>query len=1027
VALTAVATHIEDHYQRATDVELLITHNADGTSIVHVVQARPINRPATLANPSYVTNLAAVAPENIVSAQTVVAAGSSVRHITAQNQLIVAPTLAIALTHYLTPEFDKAAVLAVAVQAEAEPNSHEATTFASEGKLVMVARDYEKVTAWHTAPALSISLDPQQGLIINPGDTTLTVADGYTTHPIPAHVSIDATATTVALPFAIADCLPATETPALVTLLKQGTIIEAQQALASLLARINRQVETVHHDLVCSVAPAFCTDAQAKLAALERFARQKAVVILPLLVLEGNDLQRLATVKPLEALLVQEEDPALVDTYSVAGVVKEFIARKTFVEHHPLLSPALLANFQFLDMAHAGCTVAMTPELETKWLTFVGETAAAPAAQQQQLTNLWQTLEHFKLTSLWINTLFNAATGDATTMLVQLHTAVVTAQKALAHLDTLRQDIGKLPPAAWSDPEKYATNLTTLRELVAQFTSPEFIVHLTSDNNLAIAAALSTMDSFVDTFDRSIKALKASSIDHKVEHFKELLDTYYALLQAWAPNAQAYITFCEAWWLLDEYQNPLDQYLGSLKKALAKFSNGEGQLLPSPAFSVSAAMLGSSTVFERHSPNTAEDAFTLIHQNLLVVMGALTNHHFAPLIIKPQLFRNLETALFKLPRMQLISINYTNTILQAHYNLPIQHHSAVFDIIYDKITNTTQLITRFVGLRFRRWDTIEAHALLDADAHLLPSKTDLGAQEVSITYAFQSDQYFEQLVTTLSLFIDIANEDRSFVSPPNSDPIQLLTQLYKASPYNGMLFEIGRSALVKYGPVVQKIIDDVVASATLVIPNGNAHIQCAVMDFFGALVKNNYTSAFAAATTAATTEMASSDWDIRILAKQLFETLFQHLIDHINLSLLTINGIKLNIGGMARPTQPWQIRVLQHFDYKLVVSLTEDPLDPTLFEGATIKNIHLPIASGAAPTPEQVARFLHEAQQTIASGGKVIVHCNQGFNRTGTMLTLWLMAHEGMTAEDAIKLVREQRPGSISFRAQENFLRAWVR
>ncbi|MFH1832395.1 MAG: dual specificity protein phosphatase family protein, partial [bacterium] len=137
-----------------------------------------------------------------------------------------------------------------------------------------------------------------------------------------------------------------------------------------------------------------------------------------------------------------------------------------------------------------------------------------------------------------------------------------------------------------------------------------------------------------------------------------------------------------------------------------------------------------------------------------------------------------------------------------------------------------------------------------------------------------------------------------------------------------------------------------------------------------------------------------------------------------NFSTLTNNLIS----GMAKPETPGQIKYLESKNVKLVVTLTKDKLDATLFKNTSVKNIHLPIQSGNAPTEDQIKTFLTEAKQVTSTGGKIVVHCEQGLHRTGTMLALWLITNNNMSAQQAINFVREQRPGSISPGIQEKFL-----
>ena len=53
----------------------------------------------------------------------------------------------------------------------------------------------------------------------------------------------------------------------------------------------------------------------------------------------------------------------------------------------------------------------------------------------------------------------------------------------------------------------------------------------------------------------------------------------------------------------------------------------------------------------------------------------------------------------------------------------------------------------------------------------------------------------------------------------------------------------------------------------------------------------------------------------------------------------------------------------------------------------------------------------------------VSVHCFRGRGRTGTMLACYFVKFENLTADEAIKKVRELRPGSVETKDQEDLVR----
>lgn len=124
------------------------------------------------------------------------------------------------------------------------------------------------------------------------------------------------------------------------------------------------------------------------------------------------------------------------------------------------------------------------------------------------------------------------------------------------------------------------------------------------------------------------------------------------------------------------------------------------------------------------------------------------------------------------------------------------------------------------------------------------------------------------------------------------------------------------------------------------------------------------------------------------------------------------------LGGMACPTKPKHIQYLQKKGVRLIISLTQEPLSPDLFNNCPlIRNVHIPIANHCAPTYEDAAIFLKEIEPEIKKGNPVVVHCKHGKGRTGTMLATWLIHNELMDPEEAIKITN--RP---LHKKQEKFL-----
>lgn len=129
--------------------------------------------------------------------------------------------------------------------------------------------------------------------------------------------------------------------------------------------------------------------------------------------------------------------------------------------------------------------------------------------------------------------------------------------------------------------------------------------------------------------------------------------------------------------------------------------------------------------------------------------------------------------------------------------------------------------------------------------------------------------------------------------------------------------------------------------------------------------------------------------------------------------------IEGEIAGMAKPASSVSdFEFLKDKGLEAIVSLTELPLSEVLTSEFGFSVKHIPVRDFEAPTLEQIEDFVVFAEKARFEDKKLVVHCDAGIGRTGTILACYLVS-KGYKAADAIEEVRTKRPGSLETIEQE--------
>lgn len=83
--------------------------------------------------------------------------------------------------------------------------------------------------------------------------------------------------------------------------------------------------------------------------------------------------------------------------------------------------------------------------------------------------------------------------------------------------------------------------------------------------------------------------------------------------------------------------------------------------------------------------------------------------------------------------------------------------------------------------------------------------------------------------------------------------------------------------------------------------------------------------------------------------------------------------------------------------------------------------IHSPIGDFRTPTPEQAQRLSKMILNDVIEGKSILIHCMGGLGRSGTIAACALV-HYGIKPDEAIKIVRTVRPGTLETDEQVGFV-----
>ena len=127
--------------------------------------------------------------------------------------------------------------------------------------------------------------------------------------------------------------------------------------------------------------------------------------------------------------------------------------------------------------------------------------------------------------------------------------------------------------------------------------------------------------------------------------------------------------------------------------------------------------------------------------------------------------------------------------------------------------------------------------------------------------------------------------------------------------------------------------------------------------------------------------------------------------------------IEEKLAGSGIPTSLDEFEWLLNQGVKSIVTMTENSLPDDWTQ--QIDYLHVPTADFHAPNMEEIDSAVEFIQNQIQNNQSVMVHCAAGLGRAGTILACYFIKYKKLSAIQAIKKIRDERPGSIQSDVQE--------
>lgn len=720
-----------------TDIEIVIKGDT-----IYPVQARPVNRPVLL--PTYFDSSKAMTftPSPLIqtiNGNTIVSGVASVILISEESQILFAETLEEAERHY-RKDFHR-----IVITSRTEPaNSHPVVNFSSLGVPCLHIKDIEqaKGLAKKISPEWLLLTCIQSGSLTlwdsSKADANLFIEKGFTVHPAKISFSLP-----LRMAFPFKNGAPANqELENLVLRLRSAPTKQAAEAVLFQLGEqvllVKRQVHTLSTKL--KTMPHTISIATHYLKILEAISEHAEQALDEMRTILGRGrLEKLFHAKVIETTFVPSDGSlyqfTIEEASSLIENTEQLIAYQQVLPHAAYFAQEFILGMQeapFNELAQNWQHFLLELELEVHQ----GRISSSEAIKFKELTEMIYQSGTFPSWLLMIASPQITKNPSVIAFRHLLESFSSEDQIILKEVKIEQQKLKNLRRqiSALSSHESYSTLYQNLLETslfyLDQEGSSRSLANKMKKSSTTRMILAQLMNEFVDIFDTVIKKVKIESnfSDRvKVQKIKELLISYFDLLRDWSTNivSPLKIPFHSEW--------PLENYLNKEENLLKSRSHQTFQLRPSNEFSVAAAKLGSQTVFDRHFPETLEDDFTLIHQNLLVCLASITNE-----LLPSELDTGWPSALslamgeiqksvipissFAKTKIQpnLIGVEITKEKIIMSFNIALNNHSSRLILTYSLKNKKMTLEASFMGLARDRWKGLASVITLLDKYHFLP-------------------------------------------------------------------------------------------------------------------------------------------------------------------------------------------------------------------------------------------------------------------------------------------------------------------